>query len=76
MASILQEKEATDAQSISFSKIPVMSVHYKYKILAYHAVWCIYSDLANIKRSDNSLRQALAKEIRDACINVGFFYGT
>ncbi len=34
MASILQEKEASEAQSISFSKIPVMSVHSRCKILA------------------------------------------
>lgn len=36
----------------------------------------MYSDLTNIENSDINLRQALAKEIRDACINVGFFYGT
>jgi isopenicillin N synthase-like dioxygenase len=33
------------------------------------------SDLTNMKSSDVNLRQALGKEIRDACINVGFFYG-
>ncbi|KAK2465277.1 hypothetical protein APHAL10511_002631 [Amanita phalloides] len=31
-------------------------------------------DLTNVKNPDLGLRQALAKEIRDACVNVGFFY--
>ncbi|KAF8627376.1 hypothetical protein AX17_006191 [Amanita inopinata Kibby_2008] len=31
-------------------------------------------DLANIKCSDASLRNDLAKQVRDACINVGFFF--
>ncbi|KZT28696.1 Clavaminate synthase-like protein [Neolentinus lepideus HHB14362 ss-1] len=31
-------------------------------------------DLKNISNSDPSVRQALAEEIRDACMNVGFFY--
>ncbi|KAF8073579.1 hypothetical protein FPV67DRAFT_754310 [Lyophyllum atratum] len=31
-------------------------------------------DLANISSSDASVQKALAGEIRDACINVGFFY--
>ncbi|KAF8712499.1 hypothetical protein AX14_013046 [Amanita brunnescens Koide BX004] len=54
--SLLQEKEASDSQSISFNRIPII-------------------DLTNMKSSDVNLRQALGKEIRDACINVGFFYG-
>ncbi|PFH49506.1 hypothetical protein AMATHDRAFT_147566 [Amanita thiersii Skay4041] len=32
------------------------------------------SDLADIKSSDTNIRQVLAKQVRDACINVGFFY--
>lgn len=76
MTSILQEKEAWDSQTISFSEVPVMSVHLGAIIgIDVHNVWDIYSDLTNIKSSDNDLRQALAKQIRDACINVGFFYG-
>ncbi|KAG5645449.1 hypothetical protein DXG03_005998 [Asterophora parasitica] len=31
-------------------------------------------DLANIRKSDLNVQKALADEIRDACINVGFFY--
>ncbi|KAM6494260.1 hypothetical protein JOM56_010621 [Amanita muscaria] len=31
-------------------------------------------DLTNITSSDPTLRQALAREVRNACINVGFFY--
>ncbi|PFH46221.1 hypothetical protein AMATHDRAFT_155895 [Amanita thiersii Skay4041] len=31
-------------------------------------------DLADIKSSDTNLRHALAKQVRNACINVGFFY--
>ena len=33
-------------------------------------------DLRNVSSTDPALRGALAGEIRDACINVGFFYGT
>ena len=33
-------------------------------------------DLTNVSSTDPALRGALAGEIRDACINVGFFYGT
>ncbi|KAG6914801.1 hypothetical protein DXG01_015232 [Tephrocybe rancida] len=31
-------------------------------------------DLANISSSDPNVQRALAAEVRDACINVGFFY--
>ncbi|KAF5372166.1 hypothetical protein D9758_004990 [Tetrapyrgos nigripes] len=31
-------------------------------------------DLANISNNDTAARKALAREIRDACMNVGFFY--
>ena len=33
-----------------------------------------YSDLQNISSNDFNARKALANEIRDVCINVGFFY--
>lgn len=32
-------------------------------------------DLQNVSHSDISIRKDLAKQIRDACINVGFLYG-
>ncbi|KAI1786857.1 Clavaminate synthase-like protein [Ganoderma leucocontextum] len=32
-------------------------------------------NLKNAKSDDPTVRKALAEEIRDACINVGFFYG-
>lgn len=31
--------------------------------------------MQNVTSTDPALRRALADEIRDACINVGFFYG-
>ncbi|KAG6829439.1 hypothetical protein H0H87_011394 [Tephrocybe sp. NHM501043] len=32
-------------------------------------------DLANISNNDPHVQRALAAQVRDACINVGFFYG-
>ncbi|KAF9241086.1 2OG-Fe-II oxygenase [Melanogaster broomeanus] len=48
----------------AFEEIPIMQVEF----LAYR------SDFNNARSSDPALRRALAAEIRDACVNVGFFY--
>ena len=34
-----------------------------------------HSDLKDIDSPDSAVRAALADEIRDACMNVGFLYG-
>ena len=34
------------------------------------------SDLTDAKSADVNARRRLAELVRDACVNVGFFYGT
>lgn len=36
---------------------------------------CTFSDMKEASNPDLSVRRQVANAIRDACINVGFFYG-
>ncbi|KAG6902412.1 hypothetical protein C0995_000338 [Termitomyces sp. Mi166 len=60
MSTLVRKAEQADT---GFKEIPIIKLKY---ILA--------RDLANISSSDPAVQQALATEVRDACINVGFFY--
>ena len=71
MMSIL--KAAQNANT-AFSEIPIMSAR---SIHTQTSLSCIFDcrDLKDIGDPRPEVQQALAKRIRDACIDVGFFYG-
>ncbi|KAG6890581.1 hypothetical protein C0992_000399 [Termitomyces sp. T32_za158] len=62
MSTLVEKVDQADAAA-GFKDIPIM----KTKVI-------LVSDLADIFNDDPGVQQALAAEIREACINVGFFY--
>jgi hypothetical protein len=61
--------------SSTFEEIPVMYLSYRSLSMLYHLTRLHYSsDLMDADSRDPSVRRALADQIRDACVNVGFFY--
>jgi hypothetical protein len=66
-------KAAQNANTV-FSEIPIMSAG---SIHTWTSLSCIFDcrDLKDIDDPRPEVQQALAKRIRDACIEVGFFYG-
>jgi len=70
MASLLQRAHVANP---GFQNIPVMCVSNKIEITTYDV--SLLSDLLNASSTDPEERNALVEEIRNACINVGFFYG-
>ena len=66
--------ESARNANTEFSEIPIMSVcpsSFQPTLI----VLCL-RDLKDISDPNPEVQQALAKQIRDACIDVGFFYGT
>lgn len=57
----------------SFEEIPIMSA--RFWLYDDVLIYRLYSDIGNATSSDLAARRVLAGEIRDACVNVGFFYG-
>lgn len=66
--------KAAQNANTAFSEIPIMSVLTQFipRLLS-----CIFvcRDLKDIGDPHADVQLALAKQIRDACIDVGFFYG-
>ena len=70
--------QAADRANCSFDEIPIMCVILpltRVLLILADSDW-IRSDMKDSQSTDTGVRQRLAREIRDACINVGFFYGS
>lgn len=57
----------------AFNSIPVMYVRLSVSICNLLVNYFLASDIGNVSTQEQ--RGTVAREIRDACINVGFFYG-
>ena len=67
-------EQAANAQT-NFQSVPIMSVRSLRARDRRHGLNPLCSDLTDAASPDPELRWQVALNIRDACINVGFFYG-
>jgi hypothetical protein len=62
---------AQERTASTFDEIPVMCIHV---LSSYLSTNRVYRDFKDAESPDPAIRRELADQIRDACINVGFFY--
>lgn len=70
--------QAAGNADYDFKDIPIMygnEASFRTVIALTDSYGCTFSDMKDAASPDPSVRRQLASVVRDACINVGFFYG-
>ena len=69
--------QVAEQATSDFKQIPIMYVSLSLISTEFVGRYLIrvISDVKDARHEDPAIRRRLANEIRDACVNVGFFYG-